>query len=125
MAHSATRPQLLYIGNDPLLSKSSGALLRAAGYKVRSTNPFYVNEALREHQYAAILLCPTLSNEETNAVVKTIKVTQADVPIISIHVGMLGDIPHPASALVIDALQGPHAFVGGVRSITFVRQKVS
>jgi len=120
------RSNLLYIGNDPTLSKASSALLRSAGYKVRTTNPSHAAEAIREGRYSAVILCATLSAEEMNLVVHALQAGQADVPIICVQVGMLGEGPHPACSLVIDAMQGPNAFVGGVRSITTtVRQRAS
>lgn len=116
-----TRAHLLYIGNDPLLNKSSAALLRGAGYKVRATNPVHLMEAVQEHRYAGVVLCATLSGEESALVVETVRHTQPEVPIISVQVGLLGDGPHPLSSVVVDALQGPSAFIGAVRSVTVAR----
>jgi hypothetical protein len=118
----SSKAHLLYIGNDPLLSKSSAALLRDAGYKVRATNPSHVQEAAREHRYSGVILCPTLSGLEMNDIVEAVRQCQPEVPIISVQVGLLGDGPHPSSSVVVDALQGPQAFIGAVRSVTFVRQ---
>jgi len=116
------RSYLLYIGNDALLSKSSATLLRDAGYKVKATNPAHVVEAMREHRYAGVILCATLSGEETNFIVEAVRQCQPEVPLISVQVGLLGEGPHPSSSVVIDALQGPQAFVGAVRSVTLARQ---
>lgn len=115
------RAHLLYIGNDPLLSKSSAALLRAAGFKVRATNPSHAMEAVHEHKFAGVILCATLCGEECALVVEAVRQTQPEVPIISVQVGLLGDGPHPLSSIVVDALQGPAAFIGAVKSVTVAR----
>lgn len=116
------RSHLLYVGNDPLLNKSSAALLRGAGYKVRATNPSRITEAIHEHRYAGVILCATLSGDESAQTVEAVRQTQPEVPIISVQVGLLGDGPHPLSSIVVDALQGPAAFIGAVRSVTVARQ---
>ena len=115
------RTHLLYIGNEQLLNKSSAALLRGAGYKVRATNPSHMMEAVHEHRYAGVILCATLSREEAGQVVDAVRQIQPEVPIISMQVGLLGDGPHPLSSIVVDALQGPAAFLGAVKSVTVVR----
>jgi DNA-binding NtrC family response regulator len=120
---TAARSQLLYIGNDPELSKAGSNLLRSAGYKVRSTNPQHVAEALSRARFGAIILCATLSAEDVNLIVRLVKQAQSEVPIVSMQVGLLGDSPHPASSIVVDALQGPQAFVGAVRSVTAFHPK--
>ena len=125
MTATPSKSQLLYIGNDPDLSKASAALLRSAGYKVRSTNPSHAGEALRESRYSAVILCATLSSEEADHIVEAVRYGHQDVPIVTVQVGMLGNLPHPASSVVVDALQGPHAFVGAIKSATLVRQKAS
>ena len=116
------RAHLLYIGNDPLLNKSSAALLRGAGYKVRATNPSHIAEATHEYRYAGVILCATLSGQECTHVIEAVRLRQPEVPIISVQVGLLGDGPHPLSSIVVDALQGPAAFVGAVKSVTLARQ---
>ena len=116
---------VLYIGNEPLLSKSSSALLRTAGYRVRATNPRHTNEAVREGHFGVVVLCPTLSNAETNAIIESLERDQPGVPIVSLHVGHLGDVPHPASSCVADVLQGPDALLRAVRSVTQPRQRAS
>ncbi|MGZ4788569.1 MAG: hypothetical protein ACXVZX_08605 [Terriglobales bacterium] len=50
---------------------------------------------------------------------------QPGVPIISMRVGLLGDEPYPTSAAVVDALQGPQALIGAVRSVTIPAPKAS
>lgn len=117
----SSRTQVLHIGNDPLLSKATAALLRGAGYRVRSTSPRRVAEASRDSRYLAVILCATLSNEETDAAVSEIQKTQPGIPIVSIHVGLLGDAPHPASSVVVDALHGPNALVSAVDSVARVK----
>jgi hypothetical protein len=114
--------QLLYIGNDPELSKASVTVLRAAGHKVRATNPLHANEALHRIRYGAVILCATLSAEEVDFVVRLVKQAQPEPPIVSLQVGMLGELPHPASSLVVDALLGPHAFVGAIHSLAVARK---
>jgi DNA-binding NtrC family response regulator len=122
---SNTRARLLYIGNEPLLNKASSALLRTAGYKVRVTTPFHANEAARESHYSAVVLCATLSTEEMNNVVEAMERSQPGVPIVSIHVGLLGDGPHPSSSAVVDALNGPNALIVAVQSVIKYRQQAS
>lgn len=117
MNSASPRAQVLHIGNDPLLSKTTSALLRGAGYRVRSTNPRRVAEAARDSRYTALILCATLSNEETDAAVSEIHKTQPDIPIVSIHVGLLGDAPHPASSIVVDALHGPQELILALDSV--------
>jgi DNA-binding NtrC family response regulator len=119
------RFQLLYVGNEPLLSKASSALLRTAGHKVRVTTPLHATEAIRGHVFSAIVLCATLSCEDTNLVVKAVEATQPGVPIVSVHVGLLGDAPHPASSVVVDALNGPSALIGAIDAVTRYRQQAS
>ncbi len=113
----ASRAQVLHIGNDPLLSKATAALLRGAGYRVRSTNPRRVAEAARDSRYTAVVLCATLSNEETDVAVSDIQKFQPGIPIVSIHVGLLGDVPHPSSSVIVDALHGPNALISAVDSV--------
>lgn len=122
---ATARSQLLYIGNDPLLSKASSALLRTAGFRVKSTNPLHVIEAARDCRYCAAILCATLSAEEMNAAVRAIELSQPDTPIICVQVGLLGDGPHPSSSVVVDAMQGPLAFIGAVKSVALLRQRAS
>jgi len=119
----ASRTQVLHVGNDPLLSKATAALLRGAGYRVRSTTPRRVAEAARDSHYLAVVLCATLSNEETDVAVSEVQKLQPDTPIVSIHVGLLGDLPHPASSVVVDALHGPNALISAVDSVTHVKQR--
>src|SRR3954465_3435498 len=107
-----TRGQLLYIGNEALLTKASSALLRTAGYRVRATTPLHAAEAAREAHYAAVVLCATLSITEMDQIVRTVEACQPGIPIISVHVGLLGDGPHPSSSAVVDALNGPNALIG-------------
>lgn len=121
----SAKSQLLYIGNDPELSKASSSLLRTAGYKVRSTNPLHVAEALQQVRFGAIILCATLSSGDVNVIVELVSRSQPEAPIVSLQVGLLGEIPHPASAIVVDALQGPNAFLGAVKSVTVFRPKAS
>lgn len=119
--NSQSRAQVLHIGNDPMLSKATAALLRGAGYRVRSTNPRKVAEAARESRYVAVVLCATLCNEETEATVTEIRMAQPEIPIVSIHVGLLGDAPHPASSVIVDALHGPNALISAIDSVTQVK----
>jgi len=123
MTPVAYRSQVLYIGNDPLLSKATSALLRGVGYRVRSTNPQRAAEAARDNRYTVVILCATLSNEETEAAVETLQRAQPEIPIVSIHVGLLGDGPHPASTVVVDALRGPQALISAVDSVVQIKAR--
>ena len=118
MIRANLKSQVLFIGNDPLLSKATTTLLRGVGYRVRSTTPRHAAEAARQTRYMAVVLCATLSNEEMDGAVSVIQKMQPDVPIVSIHVGLLGDGPHPASSVVVDALCGPNALIAAVDSVT-------
>ncbi|HVZ18173.1 MAG TPA: hypothetical protein VG897_13705 [Terriglobales bacterium] len=112
-----SKTQLLYIGNEPDLSKASSALLKQAGFKVRSTNPLHAADAVREHRYSAVIFCATLSFSEMEKIARLMEIHQPGVPIISVRVGMLGDGPCPTSAMVVDALCGPQALIGAVRTV--------
>ena len=121
----SSKSQLLYIGNEPALAKASSSLLKEAGFRVRSTSPLHVADAVRDHRFSAVIFCATLSYSEMESIVELVSVQQPGVPIISVRVGMLGDSPHPTSAAVVDALQGPQALIGAVRSITLMQPKAS
>ena len=121
MNSAYSKVQVLIIGNDPMLSKATTALLRGVGYRVRSTNPLHAAEAARDGRYTAVILCATLSNEETEETVRAIRHSQPYIPIVSIHVGLLGDAPHPASSVVVDALRGRQALITAVNSVTPLR----
>jgi hypothetical protein len=82
-------------------------------------------EALNHTRYSAIILCATLSSQDVNVIVELAKRLQPEMPIVSLQVGLLGDVPHPASSVVVDALQGPRAFLGAVESVTVFRPKAS
>ena len=101
-----------------MLSKASAELLKRVGYKVRTTSPAHAPHALREVRFAAVILCATLSSEEAESVVKALNSFHTGVPIVSIHLGLLGDAPNPDSSIVVDALNGPEALVGAVESVT-------
>ena len=113
---NGNRP-LLYIGNEPMLSKTSAELLKPSGYKVRTTNPAHASNALRESAYAAVVLCATLNSEETNAIVEAMSTLAPGTPIVSVHLGLLGDSPNPASSIVVDALNGPKALISAVEAV--------
>jgi hypothetical protein len=117
--------RLLYIGNEPALSKASSALLKEAGFKVRSTNPLHSADAVRETHYSAVIFCATLTRMEMDAIAQLVELHQPGVPIISLQVGLLGDGPCPTSTAVVDALQGPQALIGAVRSVTLFNQNAS
>jgi DNA-binding NtrC family response regulator len=117
MNNANRRSQLLYIGNEPLLSKASSELLKRVGYKVRSTNPPHALNALREGSYMAVVLCATLSSDEAEAIVQAVTTLMPGTPIVSIHLGLLGDAPNPASSVVVDALNGPEALITAVEAI--------
>lgn len=108
---------LLYVGSEPNLAKATAALLKGAGYSMKSTHPENVAGALREGQYAGIILCATLRLEEACNVVDALREGQFTLPIISMHLGHLGDEPHPDSSVTIDALDGPAALIAAVNSV--------
>ncbi len=122
---AASRSHLLYIGNEPALSKASSNVLKEAGFRVRSTNPLHASDAIRDDRYSAVIFCATLSSAETDKLAELIGILQPGVPIISLRVGLLGDGPCPVSAAVVDATQGPHALVGAVRSVAILGQRAS
>ena len=108
-----------------MLSKATTALLRGVGYRVRSTNPLHAAEAARDSRYTAVILCATLSNEETEQAVAALQETHRGIPIVSIHVGLLGDAPHPASSVVVDALRGPQELISAVTSVTKRQRQIT
>jgi hypothetical protein len=63
-------------------------------------------------------LCATLSTLEAERIVQAISEFQPRTPIISVHLGLLGDAPNPNSAIVVDALNGPQAFITAVNQVT-------
>jgi hypothetical protein len=118
MRVSSQKSQLLFVGNEPMLSKASAELLKRVGYKVRTTSPVHALHALRDIRYAAVILCATLSSDEAESIVQSLNNFHDGVPIVSIHLGLLGDGPSPNSSIVVDALNGPEALVGAVESVT-------
>jgi len=121
----STKSQLLYVGNEPSLSKASCILLKEAGFKVRSTNPSHASDAVRDKHYVAVIFCATLSGMEMDTIAELMESHQPGVPIISMQVGLLGEGAYRTSAAVVDALHGPQALIGAVRSVTLVDQKAS
>jgi hypothetical protein len=117
MSISNGKSPLLYIGNEPMLSKTSAELLKPYGYKVRITNPANALNALREGSYAAVVLCATLSSAEADAIVEAISTLAPGTPIVSVHLGLLGDSPNPSSSIVVDALNGPGALISAVEAV--------
>jgi DNA-binding NtrC family response regulator len=111
------KSQLLYVGNEPLLSKASAELLKNAGYKVRTTSPLHAITAVRDGSFGAVILCATLSSEEADEIVTSVTQEHPDVPIVSIHLGLLGDGPNPGSSVVVDALNGPEALIQAVDTV--------
>ena len=111
-----SRIQLLYVGNEALLSKATAELLKGAGCRVRTANPGHAGHPLKEERFGVIILCATLSSDEAGQVVETASVSQPDTPIVSIHLGLLGDAPNPRSTMVVDALNGPDALVNAVHA---------
>ena len=103
-----------------MLSKATAEVLKRAGYKVRTTSPTHAHHTLRDDNFAAIILCATLTGDESNEIVETAMEVQPATPIVSVHLGLLGDAPNPSSAVVVDALHGPDALVNAVHSVTRV-----
>lgn len=108
---------MLYIGNEPILSKASAELLKRAGYRVRITTPLHAQNAIRDGQFGAVILCATLSSDEADQVVQAVAEMPQKPPVVSIHLGLLGDIPNPESSAFVDALNGPAALIEVVDTI--------
>jgi len=108
---------VLFVGNEPMLSKASAELLKRAGYKVRTTNPVHAASAVRELTYAAVVLCATLESDEAEEIVRAVSTFRPGTPIVSIHLGLLGDGPNPGSSIVVDALNGPQALIQAVDAV--------
>lgn len=125
MSHHAPKPQLLYIGNEPDLSKATCAVLRRGGYRVRTTNPLHVCTILRECKFGAIILCATLSSEETEMIVDQVQTQQQDVAIVSLHLGSLGDVPNARSTAIIDVLGGPDVLLHSIESLSADQRRPS
>jgi len=121
----ASRVQLLYVGNEALLSKATAELLKGAGYKVRTTKPVHADHTLRDDRFAAIILCATLSGDEADRVVETARSSQPETPIVSVHLGLLGDAPNPKSTVVVDALNGPDALVNAVHAVARASKRLT
>jgi len=120
-----TPKTILYVGNDAELSKASSALLKKVGFRVRTTNPLNVASVIRDVKVSAVILCATLSREDADEAVDYALSLQPGVPIVSVHLGLLGDGPHPASSVVVDALQGPAALLGALEAVTGMAAKAS
>jgi len=71
---------------------------------------------LRNVKFQAVVLCATIAAEQADQVVEVLSEEQPQTPIVSIHVGLLGDTPHPASTYVVDALAGPNALISAMKS---------
>jgi hypothetical protein len=108
-----------------MLSKASAELLKRVGYKVRTTNPLHARNAIREGSYAAVVLCATLSCDEAETIVQTVTSLQPDSPIVSVHLGLLGDSPNPGSAIIVDALHGPQALITAVESVARTQPRLA
>lgn len=116
-SYGTRRLQVLYIGNEALLSKATAEVLKRSGFKVRATSPFHAHHALRRDNFLALILCATLTADETQEIVHTASEAQPDTPIVSVHLGLLGDAPNSKSTVVVDALNGPDALVRAVESV--------
>ena len=125
MNSSSRKSQLLYIGNEPMLSKASAELLKRVGYKVRTTNPLHALNAIREGNYVAVVLCATLSWDEAETIVQAVTTLQPSSPIVSVHLGLLGDSPNPGSAIVVDALKGPQALISAVEAVARTQPRMA
>jgi hypothetical protein len=123
MITSTRKSQLLYIGNEPMLNKASAELLKRVGFKVRTTNPLHAVNAVRELNYVAVVLCATLSSDEAEKIVQAVIQLQPGTPIVSVHLGLLGDAPNPGSAIVVDALNGPQALISAVEEAARVQAR--
>lgn len=110
------RPQVLYVGNEPLLSKATSELLKRSGYKVRTSNPVHAGTILRDEKFSAVILCATLSGAEADELVDLAFRNQPETSIVSVHLGLLGDAPNPRSTVVVDALKGPDELVNAVHT---------
>ncbi len=111
---STVKPQILYVGNEPLLSRASAELLKGVGYRVRTTTPVNAANVFREGTFAAVILCATLSGHEAEELAAIVEEEVLRPPIISIHLGLLGDAPYSGSSIVVDALNGPEALINAV-----------
>jgi CheY-like chemotaxis protein len=112
------KTQVLYVGNDAMLSKATAELLKRTGYRVRVTSPLHAVHTIREGSFAAVILCATLSSEEAEQIVQTVALSQHPSPVVSVHLGLLGDGPNPGSSIVVDALSGPEALISAVDMVT-------
>jgi hypothetical protein len=108
---------LLYVGNEPSLSKTAAALLKRAGYTVKALYPVNVELCVEESNFAAVILCATLSEQEAADTVALTERAKPGLPIVSIHLGTLGDRPHPSSTVLVDARHGSQALIQAVDSL--------
>lgn len=84
--------------------------------------PGNIRLMIRNADFQVVVLCATISSDEADQVVESVFQEHPDTPIISLHVGLLGDTPHPASTFVVDALAGPNALIAAMRSATSQRR---
>ena len=82
----------------------------------------HVLNALHEGRYAAVVMCATLTCEEAEAVVCALTTLAPETPIVSIHLGLLGDAPNPRSSMVVDALNGPQELIRAVDAVARTQQ---
>ena len=125
LSHYAAKPQILYIGNEPDLSKATCAVLKRGGYRVRTTNPRHICTVLSDCKFGAIILCATLSSEETEMIVDHVQTQQQDVAIVSLHLGSLGDEPNARSTAIIDVLEGPDVLLHSIESLSADQRRPS
>jgi uncharacterized protein with ACT and thioredoxin-like domain len=111
------KPQVLYVGNEPSLSKASCELLRSVGYESRACLPRNVAMLLKNVRANVVVLCATINGQESDEIVEAVAELQPGIPVISVHVGLLGDSPHPGSSAIVDALAGPNALLFAVKSV--------
>lgn len=116
---------VLFVGNDPMLSKATAEVLKSAGFKVRTTNPRNIGHVIAAGGYIAVVLCATLESAEATQAIEAAERRQPGVPIVSVRLGLLGDGPPPEASVIVDALNGPEALVQAVRSVTTQRKAAS
>ncbi len=90
-------------------------MFRTNGYSARTCIPGNIRIMIRNAEFHAVVLCATISSDEADRVLESVFEERPHTPIISIHVGLLGDTPHPASTYIVDALAGPNALIAAMQ----------
>ncbi|HWR17357.1 MAG TPA: hypothetical protein VN577_21180 [Terriglobales bacterium] len=111
MRQLPSNSSILYVGCDTELNKAYCALLRHAGYDAHSSSPGHAASAIAHGDIDALILCATVTQEESLGILKTLSARAGGIPVIRLHFGYLGSGPQPSATATIDMLQGPETLL--------------